>query len=39
MIGVKGDPLSDPGLFGDERNVSVVVQGGRVVKDLEGRLS
>lgn len=32
-----GDPVQDPTLFGDRGAVALVIQGGRVVKDIRGR--
>jgi imidazolonepropionase-like amidohydrolase len=31
---VDGDPLADPAVLMDEKNIKVVVKGGRVVKDI-----
>ena len=33
VIAVAGDPLADPHVLADDRNVVLVVKGGRVVKD------
>lgn len=38
LIMLNGDPLADPGLFGDPQNVRMVVQDGRVVKDADDPL-
>ena len=34
VIAVDGDPLADPDLFDDPQRVVLVIQNGRVVKDL-----
>lgn len=34
LLVVRGDPLADVGVLADAQNVQLVVQGGRVVKDL-----
>lgn len=34
LILVDGDPLADPAVLMDEKNIKVVVKGGRVVKDI-----
>ena len=39
LVLVKGQPLEDIALMAEPDNVSVVLQGGAVVKDLEGRLA
>jgi imidazolonepropionase-like amidohydrolase len=31
---VDGDPLTDPSVLMDEKNIKVVIKGGRVVKDI-----
>jgi imidazolonepropionase-like amidohydrolase len=36
VIAVKGDPLADPELFDDAANVTLVIKGGRVEKNLIG---
>jgi imidazolonepropionase-like amidohydrolase len=38
LILLNGDPLADPGLFGDAQNVQMVMMDGRVVKKTEGPL-
>jgi len=37
LVAVDGDPLEEPGLFEDESRIVVVIQGGRIVKDLRAR--
>jgi imidazolonepropionase-like amidohydrolase len=37
LILVEGDPLQDPGLFGEANNIRMVALDGTVVKDLDGR--
>jgi imidazolonepropionase-like amidohydrolase len=37
LIGVSGDPLAEPELFGDPDRVELVIKDGVVVKDLRGR--
>lgn len=37
LIVVDGDPLTDPGVFGEADNIRLVALGGKVVKDLDGR--
>jgi imidazolonepropionase-like amidohydrolase len=37
LIVVDGDPLQDPGLFGDAEHVRVVTLDGRIIKDLDAR--
>ena len=34
LILVDGDPLADPSVLMDEKNIKVVIKGGRVVKDI-----
>ena len=34
LILVDGDPLEDPSVLMDEKNIKVVIKGGRVVKDI-----
>ena len=36
LIAVRGNPLSDPELFDDANNVTLVVKGGRIEKNLLG---
>lgn len=38
LIVLNGDPLADPGLFGEPHNVRMVVRDGLVVKDEDGPL-
>lgn len=34
LVVCQGDPLNDIGLYSDSRNVLMVMQGGRIAKDL-----
>ena len=35
LIVLAADPLQDPAIFGDPKNVRLVMRGGEIVKDLD----